>query len=605
MKSKSKLIGYIIGIVLFVCLLGGITYAIVVWRTTDYNISLTGKCFDVEGDTSITLQGGDMILFDEDNIIDSNAGIITYKKGMLYAPFKVTRGNCDIDTYFDIVINVTNLSNDYTNGSIKYKVINDISLYYSESEYTNPLNKNLSYIESESGTITSTGTTTLYSSNISKNTTEVPAIVVYIDGDLVPNNASNLALSASIEVIANQGVYNPATPGSAAEYITNLYTNANKTEYTDSMYNITYNYATSVNLMNDRLASMDTNINGGNIRYYGSDPDNYVTFNNELWRIIGVFDGRLKLIRKDDIGGLSGGFTYDTSAYNINDGYGVSQWGPSVHLDDGSVYNGADLMKLLNPGYEQNIDKKCLAGSTITNSVFNCGDNASDKFDDILVNNSLYWNAEAGSCYNSGAYNTKSCDFTSSGLRDSTSKAMIDQVLWNTGANSEGNVYNGQITGAKMYEWNYSNALSIWCTRDSAKCSSDVLGTATWIGKVGLMYPSDYIYATGGGTDGLNTCLSNHAATVSNNSISNWGRIYAGCSDDDWLSDTSGLQWTMNPRASATTSYIIFAINNAGYISDAGTHAGAKVRPVVFLKRNVAITGGTGVSEDPYVLSLS
>ena len=28
---------------------------------------------------------------------------------------------------------------------------------------------------------------------------------------------------------------------------------------------------------------------GGNIRYYGADPNNYVLFNNELWRIIGVF----------------------------------------------------------------------------------------------------------------------------------------------------------------------------------------------------------------------------------------------------------------------------------------------------------------------------
>ncbi len=37
----------------------------------------------------------------------------------------------------------------------------------------------------------------------------------------------------------------------------------------------------------------------GNIRYRGSNDEvnNYVQFNNELWRIIGVFDGKLKLIR--------------------------------------------------------------------------------------------------------------------------------------------------------------------------------------------------------------------------------------------------------------------------------------------------------------------
>ena len=35
----------------------------------------------------------------------------------------------------------------------------------------------------------------------------------------------------------------------------------------------------------------------GNIRYYGANPNNYVSFNNELWRIIGVIDGKIKIIR--------------------------------------------------------------------------------------------------------------------------------------------------------------------------------------------------------------------------------------------------------------------------------------------------------------------
>ena len=34
----------------------------------------------------------------------------------------------------------------------------------------------------------------------------------------------------------------------------------------------------------------------GNIRYYGKNPNNYVSFNNELWRIIGVIDGKIKII---------------------------------------------------------------------------------------------------------------------------------------------------------------------------------------------------------------------------------------------------------------------------------------------------------------------
>lgn len=37
-------------------------------------------------------------------------------------------------------------------------------------------------------------------------------------------------------------------------------------------------------------------------RYIGSSPNNYITYNNEVWRIIGVFDGRIKIIRNDSIG---------------------------------------------------------------------------------------------------------------------------------------------------------------------------------------------------------------------------------------------------------------------------------------------------------------
>ncbi len=40
----------------------------------------------------------------------------------------------------------------------------------------------------------------------------------------------------------------------------------------------------------------------GDIRYYGATPNNYVSFNNELWRIIGVIDGKIKIIRNESIG---------------------------------------------------------------------------------------------------------------------------------------------------------------------------------------------------------------------------------------------------------------------------------------------------------------
>ena len=37
------------------------------------------------------------------------------------------------------------------------------------------------------------------------------------------------------------------------------------------------------------------------IRYQGTDPNNYVEFNNETWRIIGIVDGKMKLIRATEL----------------------------------------------------------------------------------------------------------------------------------------------------------------------------------------------------------------------------------------------------------------------------------------------------------------
>lgn len=38
--------------------------------------------------------------------------------------------------------------------------------------------------------------------------------------------------------------------------------------------------------------------NNGDVRYYGENPNNYVTFNNELWRIIGVLNNKVKIVKK-------------------------------------------------------------------------------------------------------------------------------------------------------------------------------------------------------------------------------------------------------------------------------------------------------------------
>ena len=68
--------------------------------------------------------------------------------------------------------------------------------------------------------------------------------------------------------------------------------------YFDAIYTAAMMITDLFNQSSDELANLDPD---GNIRYIGENPNNYVQFNNELWRIIGIFDNKLKIIRNDAI----------------------------------------------------------------------------------------------------------------------------------------------------------------------------------------------------------------------------------------------------------------------------------------------------------------
>ncbi len=71
------------------------------------------------------------------------------------------------------------------------------------------------------------------------------------------------------------------------------------------------------------------NLKQTELRYAGANPNNYVWFNNELWRIVGLVNTpegqRIKLIRHENIGSRS----WDLSDTSINSGQGVNEWSQS------------------------------------------------------------------------------------------------------------------------------------------------------------------------------------------------------------------------------------------------------------------------------------
>ena len=171
-----------------------------------------------------------------------------------------------------------------------------------------------------------------------------------------------------------------------------------------------------------------------NIRYYGSDPNNYVRFNNELWRIIGVFNDNVKLIRKDSLGWLS----WDSSEESINEGWGVNEWSTSA------------LKNYLN---------------------------------------TMYYGGTSVTCYNARNKQTTTCP---TNKLNTESKTLIDYYTWKTGAIE----MSKRTNTPAFYKSERGNVTGKICNGGSA-CNDTVERTTEWPGYIGLPYATDYAYASG------------------------------------------------------------------------------------------------------------
>ena len=109
--------------------------------------------------------------------------------------------------------------------------------------------------------------------------------------------------------------------------------------------------------------------------------------------------------------------------------------------------------------------------------------------------------------------------------------------------------------------------------------------STTYTDEIGLMYPSDYGYAAS--PDAWATNLSSYSSsTITSN---NW--LYMGLNE-----------WTITPRSS--DSYYVFHVNYYGSLSNYYAFNGRSARPVFYLESNVALQGGSGTSNDPFILAV-
>ena len=132
-------------------------------------------------------------------------------------------------------------------------------------------------------------------------------------------------------------------------------------------------YGNAVNYVNG-LYAYDASSNGlerdttsdNNIRYVGTEPNNYVSFNDEAWRIIGVFGSNLKLIRNDFIRDLDNNlvnYSFDNSTTESS--YGTNDWSKSY------------IRKFLNDFYFDGKNITCnsnVVGELATDEAIKCPD---------------------------------------------------------------------------------------------------------------------------------------------------------------------------------------------------------------------------------------
>ena len=290
--------------------------------------------------------------------------------------------------------------------------------------------------------------------------------------------------------------------------------------------------------------------NENGLRYEGADPNNYICLDNKtsgacsssslLFRIIGLFDE-------------------DTSS-------------------DGTTSAGKkNLLKILDTNNYGGANGKCWSGSS---------SNSSNDWRKSTLNTEL-----------NGIY--LSTLLATSGVNSKLSSAIVNAKWHLGGANNtkRSNYYINIITTENYYKAERSPYAT------SGTLQNLYSGNPEYVfAKVGLMYPSDYGYATVGGSTTNKTGCRNQA-------LYNWGTSeYSDCKNNDWVYKSQSISWGSNKEEwfiSPCASRSLFASNfySAGSIDTFNyvTSPQYAVRPTFYLDSSILkIVGGTGTSTNPY-----
>ena len=602
--KKKNIILLIIAIVMFI--LVGSTMAYFGWSSSAEN---KDQLVDV------TVAGGTGSC---DKLSDNNKLLYptsTREKGRILKVTTKQQMATNAFVTWNLVVNSINETTLTTSGlkhkSFKYELVNDTTgVSYGTGSFENVTNGTTITLSTDKETL-----------DYNKEYTFI--LYLWIDGTIgnnpldMTNQPYNFDLNCNITGTSTK--VTPPVPTNMVQYIRYLYNNAEKKTVTNN--GINYNTAPSVRLMSDRLGGTTTDLEGGNVRYYGNPQseivpawqsdrtsilankvfgstftsesncssmltalttcsanysalgfssaseceaglpallksmanvstvseliteyctndtyplNNYIYFNCsdysnqssstcETWRIIGIFDGKVKIMRNNTIGKLA----WD---YDKNDSSSLTTHDNNWHT--------ATLQKLLNNSYYNGT-------GTIT-----------------------YYNSNS-------ANNSVSLNMNNIGIKNTATRNMISETNWYLGGWNTSGSYSNQFY---QYE------------RGTQKCSSCTYETI-WKGNIALPYPSDYSYSSD--------------FSICNNSIGGYNSNV--CFGTNWMypimtADGAQESWLLTPHSS--DSYFAWSVYLGGGVND-GSYVGndSGAAPVLYLSSKLEIESGDGSSSNPYKLN--
>ena len=532
--NKSKVF-MIFGILLLVVSIIGSTFAYYIWTSGS------------EDETKIvTSVGSATVYFDGGKAIE-NASLrpVESKEYGIVKNISVQANKTGIN--FNLYLDITSIDNNLKDKSFRYQ-------FYKEDTLVKEGNFSSDYLDSNlvNCSVNNTNHIVLLSNETISTTKLNYSLYIWVDGlqdnpkEMMGKSFNFLLHAEGTGALLKEGVIPDITQLPESQKKTFAYKILSDYYYADksdiSNNGVTYHYDIEHNLMSDV---------GGNVRYYGANPNNYIYFNCddysnqtsdtcEVWRIIGVFDGKIKIMRGEGIGNYS--WDNKQTSFDTEIVTGKNDW------------TEARLMRMLNPI-----------------------ENESTK----EIGDGLYWNRENGECYSGRtADDIKTCDMSSLGLKNSTTKGLITKATysllgWNALGVYADQIYNYERTDGKVYKTTKSKR---------------------WTGYVAIPYASDYAYAVD-----LRQC-NNLTLDKYNDTV---------CESNNWIkpiitNNSKNSGWLLTP-GTVYPSHVWYVYSN-GLINHF-THylAGDEnmVVPVFSLDSTLEINLGDGSSSSQYQIKVS